>query len=706
MNELNRNLRLLRPLWRGLPIVLLCTGLALVLAYQYLRYATPLYESSAEIKLAEANEGPINTNLIKTSDVFSPFNKAGAEMALLKSQLLVGKALRSLPFDISTYRVGEIRKTEMYTESPFLVSIIQKKGQWNDEVFKLKILANGRLMLTTPAGELVGGRLRQPLKVPGAVVTITPNDALLREHPGLPLADDYEFVHHSPAKLMSDVLDRLDVTSVEKDVAVIRVSYRSPVPEKSADLVNALTSVYMADYLENKYKVVNASVDVIDKQLQAVSASLSHAEDTVQDYRDQKRIVNIGQETETDLHKIAELKMQRANLYMSLAAANNLYSYMQSGKKDMLQLAPTFGAFNDLLSNDIVKKMKDLQADRRDLLLRFRPQDEKVVAIDEKLVDLNNYLLESIKNTRTALTIKYNELGRTIGQAEHGFVGLPTREKNLAILERDFQLNEKLYILLHEKKTEAEIAKAAPTSSHRIISQGNAAGDPVAPNRSLVLSVAGFLGMLGGTLLVYLFSGLRGTPGDTFAVQKESSLPLAASLPNLETIGQQMAFFRQLAIRLELKGLLTTGSKVVVSSFTGAEGQTFFFDNLRGALVAQAKKVRAIHIESAESSNPEALPTELLLVHNVPLAADSLSLAMMAGAAVNLVLIDSRTTPLHRLRELEQLVAEYQLPNVHLCLNREGYRPGLLARLWKRPARHNAWDAAAEDTYAGAPATA
>lgn len=505
---------------------------------------------------------------------------------------------------------------------------------------------------------------------------------------------------------MSDVLDHLDVTNVEKDVAVIRVSYRSPVPEKAADLVNVLTDVYMADYLENKYKVVNASVDVIDKQLRAVSASLSHAEDSVQGYRDQKRIVNIGQETETDLHKIAELKVQRANLYMSLAAANDLYQYMQSGKQDILQLAPTFGAFNDQLSNDIVKKMKDLQADRRDLLLRFRPEDEKIVAIDGKLADLNSYLLESIKNTRNTLTIKYKELGRTIGQSEHGFVGLPTREKNLAILERDFQLNEKLYILLHEKKTEAEIAKAAPTSSHRVITRGNPAGDPVAPNHALVLAVAGFLGLLGGTLLVYLVSGLRGTPGDSFAVQKESSLPLAASLPNLETPGQQLAFFRQLAIRLELKGLLTMGSKVVVSSFTGAEGQTFFFDHLRAALAAATKKVRAIHIESAESLNPDALATELLLVHNVPLAADSLSLAVMAGATVNLVLIDSRTTPLHRLRELEQLVAEYQLPNVYLCLNREGYRPGLLARLWNRPARHTAWDVAAEDARAGAPAAA
>ncbi|SNR79630.1 GumC family protein [Hymenobacter mucosus] len=705
MSELKNNLRVVRTLWRGLPIILLCTALAVLAAYEYLRYATPLYESTAKIKLAEANEGPINTTLIKTSDAFSPNNKTGAEVELIKSQFLVGKALQQLPFDLSTYRVGEIRKTELYKQSPFAVTLQLRNRKWEDQPFKLEINADNQLALTSPDGETVVGQFGQLLHFAGANVVIEKNQALLQAKPGLALADTYEFVHHSRTQLMQDVLDHLDITSVDKDVAVIRVSFRSPVAEKAADLVNALSGAYMTDYLENKYKVANTSVEFIDKQLKTVGESLAHSENSIEGYRDQKRIVNIGQETDTELHKISEMKIQRANLRMSLAAANSLYQYMQSGKKNILELAPTFEAFNDLLSNDMVKKMKELQADKRDMLLRFKPEDEKVVAIDQKLADLNGYLLESIKNTRNALTIKYGEIDQAIRQAEKGFVGLPTREKNLAILERNFQLNEKLYTLLHEKKTEAEIAKAAPTSSHRIISEGAVPDKPIAPNHELVLAVSGFLGMLVGTVLVYLFSLLHATPNDTHQVQKETIIPIAASVPYLATAGQRVAYFRQLATRLELKGLLPMGSKLVVSAFTDLEGHSFFFENLAAALDAQGKKTRCIYINDHNTLNPDTLSSELMLVHNLALAEDSHSLAVMAGADVNLVLLDSRTTPLHRIKELELLVAEYKLPNVHFCLNREGYQPSPLRSFWKRSARQTTWQLASE-AHAGTPATA
>ncbi|OON67222.1 GumC family protein [Hymenobacter sp. CRA2] len=704
MSELNQTLRLVRPLWRGLPVILLCTALAVVGAYQYLRYATPQYESTAKIKLAETNESAISTNLVKTTDVFAQNNKIGAEVELLKSRLLLDKALQTLRFELSTYRVGDIRKTELYKQSPFAVELKLSNPRWQDQAFKLDIISDDELTLTAPSGETKQGRFGQVLLFSGAEVTIAKNRTLLAEKPDLALADTYEFVRHSHDRLLQDVLDRLDITSVDKDVAVIRVSFRSPVPDKAADLVNALTQVYMQDYLENKYKVANTSVDFIDQRLQAVGQTLAQSENSIEGYRDQKRIVNIGQETDTELHKIAELKMQRANLRMSLAAATKLYQYMTSGEQNVLELAPNFEAFNDLLSNEIVKKMKDLQADKRDLLLRFKPEDEKVVAIDQKLADLNSYLTESIKNTRNALQVKYAEIDQAIQQSEKAFVGLPTREKNLAILERNFQLNEKLYTMLHEKKTEAEIAKAAPTSYHRIISEGVPATEPIAPNHLLVLLVSGFLGLVAGTALVYLFSAARATPNDTLQIQKESRIPVAVSIPFLPAGAQRVAYFRQLATRLELKGLLNQGQKVVVSSFEEQEGSGFFFENLTSTLNAQGKKLRGIHITDPQTLNPAALDSELMLVRNLPLNEDSHALAVMAGADVNLVLLDGCTTPLARIKQLEELVEEYKLPNVHFCLNREGYRPGLFRRFGKRPAKQASWKFG--EARAGAHATA
>jgi uncharacterized protein involved in exopolysaccharide biosynthesis len=701
--------RLLRPLLRGLPIILLCVGLSLGAAWQYLRYATPMYESTAKIKLADPNEGAMNTTLIKNSDAFSVDNRASAEVELMRSPLLLGRALDRLNFDVSCYRVGKVRTSEMYAASPFLAKVTLHNPKWTDKNFDLVIDDAGAVTLTAPSGEVATGKVGDSLHVAGADVRIAANVEQLKKRPDVPLADHYRLVRHDRGQLIEAIGRQLDVSSTDHDVPVLRISYQSPVPQKAADLVNALTKEYLDDYLATKYKVVNATSASIAEQLKSVRKTLAHSEDSVEGYRDRKNIVNIRQETETDLHKIAELKIQRANIQMSLASVNNLYRYMTSGKNKALTLAPNFEAFNDMLSTDIVKRIKELQAEKHDLLLRFTPEDSHVKTIDLKLADLNSYLLESIRNTRNTLTIRYRDLDRSIRQSQGVFRGLPTREKDLAILERDFQLNEKLYTFLREKETEAEIAKATPITYHRIIAAGLVPIEPTSPNRPMVLLISGFLGLVLGTILAYLVAGVRATPGDAYGVQKETSTPLAANIPHLgDELGGQLAFFKQLATRLALKGLLRPGTKLVINAFTDGEGQAFFFDRLRQVLAAQGLKLRALVLTDEHSPNPDALPDELLLVQNLPLTLDSYALAVMTGAQANLVVIDGRATPTARLAELDLLIADYQLPNVQLCLNRAGYAPSLgrllmrrLRRWVRRSPRRTAAEAAGLPLAAG-----
>ena len=54
---------------------------------------------------------------------------------------------------------------------------------------------------------------------------------------------------------------------------------------------------------------------------------------------------------------------------MSLEAIRELNKYLKEGKDHFLDLAPNFEAFTDLLSTEIIKKIKDLQSTKKDLLL-------------------------------------------------------------------------------------------------------------------------------------------------------------------------------------------------------------------------------------------------------------------------------------------------------------------------------------------------
>ena len=75
------------------------------------------------------------------------------------------------------------------------------------------------------------------------------NDSLLQAKPAAKIIDHYEVEFLSREKLLDKINNNLDIVSVDKDVPVIRINYKSNVPEKASLLVNTLAETYIEDYI-------------------------------------------------------------------------------------------------------------------------------------------------------------------------------------------------------------------------------------------------------------------------------------------------------------------------------------------------------------------------------------------------------------------------------------------------------------------------
>ena len=118
---MNENIRLLKPLFRGFPIVVLTMLLSVLAAKKYLNYVTPMYESTTMLKLADVHEGVPGANLFKDLDVFASANKISTEIEVLKSTMLIEKAISELPFEQEIYRKGDMLSVELFNNSPIII---------------------------------------------------------------------------------------------------------------------------------------------------------------------------------------------------------------------------------------------------------------------------------------------------------------------------------------------------------------------------------------------------------------------------------------------------------------------------------------------------------------------------------------------------------------------------------------------------------
>ncbi|TAH05305.1 MAG: hypothetical protein EAZ16_02430 [Sphingobacteriales bacterium] len=728
MTEANKNMKLLRPLLRGLPIIIAVVMGAVSLAKWYLDHTVPMFESMARVKLADPSDGPASANLYKDFDVFSNKNKIGTEVEIMKSKALVEKTLDSIDMETVLYRIGKMVKKELYHEAPFKPVIKIKNHKWNDKPFVIRVTSSTEFTINLPDKPAMKGIFGQPILSDVADIILMKNERLLAEKPNLSFIGLYEVIVNSREKAIDHIIGKLDITSVDKDIPILRIIYTSPVPEKAADYVNVLAKTYIDDYVENKYKAANITVKFLDNQLQQIGNKLNNSETAIEDYRNDGNIINIRQETETDLRKIAQMKIQLANLHMNLAAIDTLNNYIQRGKENFLLVAPNFEAFTDLLSTEMIKKVKQLQSEKKDLLLRYTANNDKVKVVDDKLDDVFTYFVESIKNTKNNYEIKYKEIDTAIKEMEKVFIGLPTKEKEMTILERDFGMNQKTYMFLHEKKTEAEIARAATISFHRIIAFGEVPAKPVSPNRVLIIAVSAILAILGSTSLIYTVHAMKAKVNDSSVIEKSSLTPLVAEILMQRKEKDRITHFNNVAIQLELRNVIKYPAVISFTSFAKKEGKSYIAANLARGIVSLNKKVLLVDVggtvpdkqgwylqsiegtlicktpvsnlfyyrANEESKDQVVIQEELqdklnewkktydaIFIRNNPTGDFGNTLVFMAVADVNMFVLDSRKTSAKKVLEADVLKEKFNVPNMKFILNKAYYNPSLFVELWE-----------------------
>lgn len=714
---MEESLRILKPYLRGLPLIVTAMIIGYLVMNQYLKYVTPKYESVSRLRLADIEEGVPNSNLFKDFDVFVTSNKIAAEIEVIKSQILIDKALNHLDFDIEMYRVGKMRTTELYDDSPFIVDFLSLDDRLYDRKFNLKIRDKDTYTLVDPDGWQFKVAFGDTLNLGDAELIVTLNKSLFNSRNNIDLFDDYQFKKLSRSELISQIKRDLTVMPVDRDVAVIRLIFASPHPTKAARFPDVLAQAYIEDYINNKSEAARVTMIFLDQQVSEVSRKLSQIERDIEAYRNQENITNIRQESETILREVSQMRIQQTNLLMSLEAISELNSYIQDGADNFEMLAPNFEAFTDLLSNELIKKVKELRAEKRDLLLIYTPREERVQVIDEKLNDIYAYLIESISNTRRNLEIKYENLSRDIALAELQLVDFHEKERLLTILQREFEIYQASYNFLNEKKIEAEIAHAASISFHRIIEFAEIPKAPFSPNYIILKIVASLLA--GGAVLVVIFlvHTLKARVNDQVTIESNSTIPVVAATPKLSNVDSLQQHFLHQANKLEAKKLITKGQTLTINAFSDREGKTFHAMHLAEALSKQNRNVLFIDVDNitglSEAGAKEIHPlndtlsvthlkhpdfafyknqqiAELIKVlgkgFDVTIIVNSnlesrISLQIMKATEVNLVVVDARLTPAKQVLTVNLLKEEFVFEHLYFLLNRAGYNPNIVVEV-------------------------
>ena len=216
--------------------------------------------------------------------------------------------------------------------------------------------------------------------------------------------------------------------------------------------------------------------------------------------------------------------------------------------------------------------------------------------------------------------------------------------------------------------------------------------------------------MFGSIFLIYLIHYAKAKVNDSYTIESNSTIPIAITIPFLESEEAVTYSFLTNVIQMELKGILQEKNILVISSYDAAEDHLFHSKNLAIALSQQGRNVLVIDatgklkdkigtIDYLDYSNLKYLSFtkiafqndinervkkyDLCIINNQAVKEEKLSLLFMSLASNNLFILDSKKTAEKTIIKVELLKNEYQLPNMWFVLNKANFHPSIFVELKK-----------------------
>ncbi|WEK19706.1 MAG: polysaccharide biosynthesis tyrosine autokinase [Candidatus Pedobacter colombiensis] len=574
---------------------------ALLIAYAYLWYTPKTYATSGILKFEEKKSELSDLVNAMSSSGRSPANLQ-SEKFILQSRNLLLSAIKQLDYNISFYISGRMRNYDLYPQKPLQI-MISKFDSLNfypglitfkpidRKTFSLSWNASGKEMQKTCT-------YNTPLNIGHVGFTI--------KYAGLiPPNIVYLFRFNTPETLLERVNEGLRTSEAAKNSNIVNLQQTDSNPRFAADILNAIMTGYLSYDRNQKAQSATQMIRFINEQQEYLSSKVKSSESSLEKYKQRSGIMNVNSSAGIALSKVSDLESQRSLLKIQLMAIDQLKKQVTDDKHHASLNFNLEGNIDPLLGM-LISKLNDLLNDKNILLKTYNSTSETVEEVNRQITQVKNAALQNISasNQRIQKNIAY--INTQLSQADRQVSAFPAAEKDMISLLRDFEINEKVYSFLSEKKLEAQINRSAILPGATIIEPAQVNYTPISPNVAKIYRSAIILGLLMGLGIIVFVRVLNPFIYDKESVENMTTIPIVGMIrkfpdPIDEDSSQILALTKPRSIFAESVRSVRTNlnflasekmSKVIcITSDVAGEGKSFVALNLSSTLALIDKKV-------------------------------------------------------------------------------------------------------------------
>ncbi len=596
--------------------------LAVIIALFVNRFSVPKYEATTSL-LIKTNDDILNNvnveKLITNKNTNQDFQNA---IGTIQSFTLTKRTIKAMGLYCNYYEKINLRHIDIYKDSPFEV-IIDPMQQTQPTGINIKVnFVSDKICEISYAGKI------------GAVVYDYALDKSLENKVSIPKREDVKLAYdtwytkdgmkfkillkekwseHLASTSYCFKINDLDalttaynttkVDLINKEATIVTIKFRDQNKQKAVDFVNMLCKIYIDLTFEEKNHLNVATINFVNTQIASVGDSLAIAEARRETFQQAHNTLNLTNDGQYLYTKSNELQIKKAEEYTRQQYYKYLSDYLKKSELTEGIASPSVMGVEDLNLNNLINELTKAIIAYKTAIDKRTEKNPKTKELVVTLETLRKQISESLANLKNVSDINMRELQRQQNELQVDIDRLPSTERNMISLERQFKFNDEIYSFLYQKRSEAEIAKNAALPDHKVIDEARI-GEQIFPKNSLNYLIALILGLLMPALYIFLRYITKDTVDSKDDIIKISDNPIFGYIPEFPKEYSKMVVFDRprsqitesfRSIRTNIKYVLDSkniegGHCILITSSMPSEGKSTISFNISSVMSISGNK--------------------------------------------------------------------------------------------------------------------
>ncbi len=465
--------------------IIAITTIALSLGIAKAMFDAPVYKIDALLKIEKKPKSL--GDFTSTEDQYIEEIPVLAEIAIIKSRMVLGAAVEKLNLDVVAYPnyfsfLGKIiarkftARNEGKISAPLFgyseyawggeeieIKFLEVPERWLGKKFALIAGKNGHFKVTHINKQLIAeGEVGKLLDVPveGQDTTFQLMISIVKARPGT----QFTISKRSRLDAIASLQKSLSVKELEEQTGILSFTMESETPLIAMQTMNHIADVYVRHNVEQKSGDAEKALSFLKDQVGRVKKQLEESTIALNEFRKEKGSIDFNAETQEVLSSVVGLK----------------------------------------------SKITLLEQSKDELHRNFTSSHPSVIAIDKQISRLRSQLYSHNKKIKN----------------------LPETQQSILRLSRNVKVDTQLYTALLKQLQAIKVTKAGTIGDVKIIDYAVLPSLPFKPRKPQIAIISLILGLLFGVITTLIRKASKHGVDDPKLIEKHLKLPVYATIPH------------------------------------------------------------------------------------------------------------------------------------------------------------------------------